>query len=138
MATGEGAAGPQALDGALEADVAARNAGPRPEVDDVVGDGDRLGLVLHNEHSVTPVSKPQEQVVHPLDVVGVQSGRGLVEDVGDIGERGAEMEDLDALRLAARQGARRPVEREVAEPDLDERVESPQQGGEQRRHRRLV
>jgi hypothetical protein len=30
---------------------------------------------------------------------------------------------LGALRLAARQRARRPVEAEVAEPDLDERVE---------------
>src|SRR5215211_7064246 len=28
-------------------------------------------------------------VVHPLDVVGVQPDRGLVEDVGDVGQRGA-------------------------------------------------
>ena len=45
---------------------------------------------------------------------------------------------LDALRLAARQRARRPVEREVAQPDLHERVEGLLQRGEQRRHRRLV
>jgi hypothetical protein len=49
---------------------------------------------------------------------------GLVEDVGDVGERGAEVADhLGALRLAARQGARRPVQRQVAQPDLHERVE---------------
>ena len=45
---------------------------------------------------------------------------------------------LGALRLAARQRARRPVEREVAQPDLHERVEGLLQRGEQRRHRRLV
>ncbi len=45
---------------------------------------------------------------------------------------------LDALCLAARQRARRPVEREVAQPDLRERVEGLPQRREQRRHRRLV
>ena len=45
---------------------------------------------------------------------------------------------LDALRLATRQRARRPVEREVAQPDLDERVERLLQRRQQRRHRRLV
>ena len=55
---------------------------------------------------------------------GCRPDGGLVEDVGDVGERGAEVADhLDALRLAARQRARRPVEREVAQPDLHERVE---------------
>lgn len=47
------------------------------------------------------------------------------------------MEDRDPLGLAARQRPRRPVEREVAEPDLRERVECLLQPCEQRRHRRL-
>ena len=120
-------------------DLAAGGAGAGAEVDDVVGDRDRLRLVLHDEHRVALVPQPQQQVVHPLDVVGVQADGGLVEDVGDVGERGAEVADhLDALRLAARQRARRPVEREVAQPDLHERVEGLLQRGEQRRHRRLV
>ena len=96
-------------------------------------------LVLHDEHRVALVPQPQQQVVHPLDVMGVQARRGLVEDVGDVGERGAEVADhLDALRLAARQRARRPVEREVTQPDLHERVERLPQRREQRRHRGLV
>ena len=70
---------------------------------------------------------------------GCRPDGGLVEDVGDVGERGAEVADhLGALRLAARQRARRPVEREVAQPDLHERVEGLLQRREQRRHRRLV
>jgi hypothetical protein len=63
----------------------------------------------------------------------------LVEDVGDVGERRPEVADhLGALRLAAGERARRPVEAEVAEPDLDERVERVPQARQQRRHRRLV
>ena len=119
--------------------VAAGRAGAGAEVDDVVGDRDHLRLVLDDEHGVALVAQPQQQVVHPLDVVRVQPDRRLVEDVGDVGERRAEVADhLGALRLAARQRARRPVEREVAEPDLDERVEGVPQRRQQRRHRRLV
>ena len=124
MPPGERAAGPQPVDGALEHHLAAGGAGAGAEVDDVVGDRDRLRLVLHDEHGVALVAQPQQQVVHPLDVVRVQADRRLVEDVGDVGERRAEVADhLGALRLAARQRARRPVEREVAQPDLHERVE---------------
>ena len=99
----------------------------------MVGDRDGLGLVLHDEHRVALVPQPQQEVVHPLDVVGVQADRGLVEDVGDVSEGRAEMADhLGALRLSPGEGAGRPVEREVAQPDLRERVEEVPQPGEQR------
>ena len=68
----------------------------------MVGDRDRLRFVLDDEHRVALVAQAQEQVVHPLDVVGVHPDRRLVEHVGDVGERGAELADhLHALRLAA-------------------------------------
>ena len=65
--------GPQPVDGALEADRAARRTGAGAEVDDVVGDRDRLRLVLDDEHGVALVPQLQQEVVHPLDVVGVQA-----------------------------------------------------------------
>ena len=103
MAPGKGAAGPQLLHGALEHHLAAGASGARAEVDHVVGDRDRLRLVLHDEHRIALVPQPQQQVVHPRDVMGVQADRRLVEDVRDVGERGAEMADhLRALCLAAR------------------------------------
>ena len=69
----------------------------------------------------------------------MQPDRGLVEDVRDVGERRAEVADHPgALGFAARQRARRSIEREIAEPDLDERVECVLEAGEQRRDRRLV
>jgi len=125
MTAGDGAAGPQPLDGALEDHLAAGGASAGAEVDDVVGDRDGLRLVLYDEHRVAFVPQPQQQVVHPLDVVRVQSDGRLIEDVGDISQGRSEVSDhLDALRLTARQRARRPIEGEVAQPDLHERVES--------------
>ena len=53
----------------------------------MVADRDRLGLVLHDQHGVALVPQMQQQVVHPLDVMRVQTDRRLVEDIGDVGER---------------------------------------------------
>ena len=88
MATGERAAGPQPFDCALEHHLATGSARAGAEVDDVVGDRDRLRIVLHDEHGVALVPQPQQQVIHPLDIVRVQARGGLVEDVRDVGERG--------------------------------------------------
>jgi hypothetical protein len=62
------------------------------EVDDVVGDRDRLRPVLDREDGVALVAQPQ-QVVHPPDVMRVKPGRRLVEDVGHVGGRGPEVAD---------------------------------------------
>ena len=104
---GQGVARPQLLDGALEDDLSTGGAGTRAEIDGMVGDGDRLRLVLHHEHGVALVPQLQQQVVHPFDVVRMQADRRLVEHVGDVGQRRAEVPDhLGPLRLAARQRAR--------------------------------
>ena len=95
---GQRAAGPQSVDGALEHDLATGSAGAGAEIDGVVGDRDRLRLVLDDQHRVALVAEPQQQVVHPGDVMRVQPDRGLVEDVGHVGQRGADVADhLDAL-----------------------------------------
>ena len=124
VATGDGARGPQPRDIPGVLDLAARATGARSEVDDVVGDLDDLGLVLDDEHRVALVAQELQEGVHPLDVVRMKPRGRLVEDVADVGEGGSEVADhLGALRLAARQRARGPVEREVAEADVDERVD---------------
>src|SRR5664280_1044076 len=105
MAPGERVAGPQALDGALENHLATGSAGAGAQVDHVVGGHDHLRLVLDHQHGVALVPQLAKQGVHPLDVMGVEAGRGLIEDVGDIRERRADVADhLHALRLA--EGAR--------------------------------
>ncbi|MFC5039894.1 hypothetical protein [Ornithinimicrobium kibberense] len=99
-------------------------AGARADVDDVVGQGDDLGLVLDDEDGAAAVAQLEEELVHPGDVVRVQPDGGLVEDVGDVGEGGAEVaHHLHALPLPARERPGRPVEGEVAQPDVDHRAQ---------------
>ena len=54
MAAGDRAAGPQPVDGSLEHHLAAGRTGAWAEIDDVVGDLDRLRLVLDDEHACCP------------------------------------------------------------------------------------
>jgi len=71
--------------------------------------------------------------------VGVEADGGLVEDVGDVGEGGAEVADhLGALGLAAGERAGRPVQGEVAEPDVHEFLQEVGEGGEEGCGGRLV
>ncbi len=98
---GERAARAQAGDGAGVDDLPAERSGTWSEADHVVGDGDRLGIMLYDDHRVVVVVQAQQQIVHLVDVVGVQSAGGLVEDVGDVGQCRAEVADhLHALCLA--------------------------------------
>ena len=75
-------------------------------------------LVFDDQHGVALVAQHQQQVVHPRNVVRVQSDRQLVEHVGHVSERRPSGESAGALCLAAGQRACWPVEREVAQPDL--------------------
>ncbi len=119
----------------LEADRAAAPTGTGSEVDDVVRDRDRLGLVLDDENGVALVAQAEQQVVHALDVVRVQPDRGLVEHVGHVGQRGPEVPDhLHALRLTAGQRPSGTVQREIAETDLDEGVQRVHELVHQRRN----
>ena len=136
---GERAAPPQPRDRPLVDDLSPAGTRSRPQIDDMVGDLDHLGLVLDHEHRVALVAQLDEQPVHPLHVVRVQPDRRLVEDVRDVGERRSEVADhLGALGLATRQCAGGPVEREVTEADVDEGVEGALEVREQRGDGRLV
>ncbi|SIK32213.1 Uncharacterised protein [Mycobacteroides abscessus subsp. abscessus] len=137
--TGAGPRGAQALDGAGEADLAPGAARTGTEVDDVVGNADRLRFVLDDEDRVALVPELEEQPVHRLDVVRVEADRRFVEDIGDVGERRTEVaHELDPLRLSPGQRPRRPLEGEVAQPDVDEGLHRLAQGVEERDDRGIV
>ena len=79
--------------------------------------------------SVCPASTSLRERGQQLrDVVEVQAGRRLVEDVEQplAAERRQVRGDLDALRLAARQRRRRLAEPQVAEADLVEHLQAAQ------------
>ena len=94
-------------------------AGAETDVDDVIGDADHVLVVLDDEHRVALVAQLPQDVDEPLVVARVQADRRLVEHVERADERRAERRrQVDALRLAARERGRQPVERQVVEPDV--------------------
>ena len=104
-----------------EHDVAAVLARARADVDHVVGDPDRLLVVLDDEHRVAEVAQAHERVDEPAVVALVQPDRRLVEHVEHADEAAADLGgEPDALRLAAGERAGRPDKREVVEPDVEQ------------------
>ena len=96
----------------------------RAEVDQVVGGAHRALVVLDHDHRVAEVAQPLQRGDQPLVVALVQADRRLVEDVEHAHQRRADLgRQPDPLRLAARQRGRRPLQRQVADPDV---VEEPQ------------
>jgi hypothetical protein len=56
-------------------------AAARPQLDQVVGDPHRLGVVLHHQHGVARVAQAQQEAEQPLVVRGVQPDGRLVQHV---------------------------------------------------------
>ncbi|WP_409485181.1 hypothetical protein [Arsenicicoccus dermatophilus] len=118
---------------ALEGDGAAGGAGARAQVDDVVGGGDDVGVVLDDQDGVALVAQRVQERDDLGGVVGVEPGGGFVEDVGQVGEGGVEMKDgADALSLAAGQGGGGAVQGEVAQADAGEVGQQGLQLGDER------
>ena len=102
---------------------------------------DDVEVVLDDDHRVALVDQPVDHQQQLADVLEVQPGGGLVEDVdgaavGALLQLGSE---LDALRLAAGERGRRLAEPDVAEPDVDERAQVAGDRGDRREElRRLL
>lgn len=103
------------------------------ELHEVIGGSDDIGLMLDHQNGVALVPQLVQQSDHPLDIVRVQAGGGFVEDVGGIGEGGAEVADhRDPLSLSAGETAGGVIQAEVDQTDLDEGVQQVPQGLDQR------
>ena len=93
---------------ARDHDLAAVLARAGPDVDDVVGDPDRLLVVLDDEHRVAEVPQADHRVDEALVVALVQPDRRLVEHVEHADQPAADLaREPDALGLAAGERARR-------------------------------
>src|SRR5256886_6287557 len=103
-----GAAG-DTLGGALRHDPPACVAGPGSQLDHPIGPLDDVEMVFDHEDRVTGVDKPVEHAAQGSDVVEVEPGRRLVEDIelapgAAFPPRKRQLAgDLQALRLAAGQ-----------------------------------
>src|SRR2546429_280683 len=129
-----GAAG-DVLRGSLRDDPPARVAGTRSHFDHPVGPLDDVEMVLDHEHGVAGVDEAVEHAAQRPDVVEVQAGRRLVEDVelapgAGFSARERQLAgDLQALRLAAPERGRRLAQPPGTQPDP---LQGPQGAGQPR------
>ena len=99
--------------------VAAVASGARSEVDDGVGRPDGLLVVLDDDDGVAAVAQRFQGVDQHVVVPGVQADGGLVQDVADPREVGAQLGgQAHALGLAAGKRVAAAAERQVGEPQL--------------------
>ena len=87
--------------------------------------GDGVFVVLDDDEGVSLVAEGDEGFEEGGVVTGVEADGGLVEDVEDAAEIGAELGgEADALGFAAGKGVAGAVELEVAEADFLEETEA--------------
>ena len=97
----------------------------RAHVDDLVGRAHRLLVVLDDHQGVADVAQALQGRDQAPVVARVQPDRRLVEDVQHADQARAELgRQADPLRLAAGERVRRAVERQVAQPDVDEEAQA--------------
>ena len=109
---------------ALGDDVAAMDAGAGADVEHMVGGADGVLVVLDHDHGVAEVAQPLERFEKPRIVALVQPDRRLVEHVEHAGQPGADLRgEPDALALAAGQRAGGARQREIFEPDIDQKFQ---------------
>ena len=110
---------------ALRDDLAAVHAGARADVDDVVGQADRVLVVLDHDHGVAEVAQAGEGAEQAFVVALVQADRGLVEHVHHADQARADLRgQADALRFAAGQRIGLAFQREVIEADIDQEAQA--------------
>ncbi len=114
----------EALDAAGVDDLAAVLAGAGTDVDDPVGGADGVLVVLDDDEGVAEVLEADQGLDQALVVALVQADRGLVEDVEDTDETGADLGGQpDPLGLATRQRAAGTVEGEVVEAHVEQELQ---------------
>ena len=119
VGAGEGVGAFQILGAAVEDDAPATFAGTGAHVEHAVGGQHDRRVVFHHHQGVAGVAQALHGNDDALHVARVQADAGLVEHKERVHQRGAERRgQVDALHLAAAQGAALPVQGEVADADF--------------------
>ena len=92
-------------------------AGPGPEVQNMVGGADGVGIVLDDEHRVPQIAQRFQNVDQALRIPRVEADRGLVQHVQRAHQVRAERSgELRPLCFPARKRRGQPVEAQVVQP----------------------
>ena len=115
----------EALDRSGVDDLTPVLAGTGTDVDDPVGRLDGVLVVLDDDEGVAEVAQTGQRLDEAVVVALVETDGGLVEHVEHTHEAGTDLRgQADALSLATREGAGRPVEREVVEADVEQKAQA--------------
>jgi hypothetical protein len=99
--------------------VPAQITGAGTEVDDVIGDTDRLLVMLDDDDGVAEIAQARERAEQLPVVALVQADRRLVEDVQHAGQVRTDLRrEADALSFAARQRRRAAAQAEISDADV--------------------
>ena len=110
--------------GAAVHDLAAVLARRRADVDHPVGMRDGVEVVLDDDQRVAEIPQPEQGFDQPAVVALMQADRRLVEHVEHPDQAGADLRgEPNALRLTAGQRGRRPRQRQVVQPDVEQEPE---------------
>ena len=88
----------------------------RTQIDHVIGGGNRVRIVLHDQHGIAQVAQAFQDFDQPVRVARMQADRRLIEHVERADQMRAERSrQLDALRFAAGKRRGQPVKRQIIE-----------------------
>ena len=113
------------LERSLRHDLAAARAGARPEIENVIGRADRFLIVLDHDDGIPEIAQPAQRAEQPRVVALMQADARFVQHVKNAGQPGTDLRrQPDSLRFAAGKRAALAIEREIAEADLDEKLQA--------------
>src|SRR6185503_11201463 len=106
-------------------DRAAMHAGARPDVDHMVGEPDRIFIMLDDDDGVAEIAQARQGFEEAGVVALMEPDRGLIEDIEDAGQSRTDLRgEPDALALAARKRARDARQIKIVEADVDQEFEA--------------
>src|ERR1043166_7160879 len=105
-------------------DFTAAHTGAGPEIEDVIGMANRVGIMLYDKDGVSQVTQPLKRAQQTVVVALVQADARFVQNVEHADQASADLcGEPDALRFAATQCAAFPVQRQVTKADVIEKTE---------------
>ena len=105
--------------------VSARFSRARAQVHHVIRAANRLLVVLDHQHRVAQIAQRFERAEQPAVVARMQPDRRLVEHVEHAAQPRADLRrQANPLRFAAGKRGRRAVERQIAQPDVQQKIDA--------------
>ncbi len=90
----------------------------------MIGGANRFFVVLDHDDRIPEIAQPAQGADEPRVVALMQPDARLVEHIEHAGQAGADLRrEPDALRFAAGKRAALAIEREIIEPDFEEKFE---------------